>query len=65
MVGSKSYRDRVQSGINWRKSLESFNTERIGRRRKKLKRVKKETALDFSEWSKGFNIGYMFQRRNK
>jgi len=65
MPGSKSYRAGVASGINWRKNLESFNTQRIARRRKGLKRVKKETTLDFSEWSKGFKVGYMFQRRNK
>ena len=63
MAGSKSYRDGVSYGIGWRRALKSFDPDKLSRKRALLKRVKKESKLDLSEWSKGFKVGYNYERR--
>ena len=65
MAKSESYRQGLAGGMNWRRSLVSFDDSKISRQRKRLKRVKKESRYDLSEWMKGFRIGYAFERKRK
>lgn len=60
MVGSKSYRDGVASGINWRRALVGFKANRLYRARLKFR-----AGLSNDEWRKGFRIGYDYERRRK
>jgi len=65
MAKSEAYRQGLVGGVNWRRSLVSFDDSKISRQRSRLKRVKKESGYNLSEWMKGFRIGYALERKRK
>lgn len=63
MAKKESYRAGLTSGINWRKTLVNFDEKTKKTQKQRLKKVKKESSYDLSEWMKGFRIGYDYERK--